>query len=388
MNNKETLQNYNNRLNTNNITLDNILETINTLPEAKEIVLQDKEITPTKEVQVVSYDEAYNGLNQVTVKAIPNEYIIPKLQDKSIEITENGTQTIIADEGYDGLNNVSVTTNIEASGGNVECGMIVTGSTDGYLTEIETFGFKSIPNYYMYINTSSTEKHTIFSKLQHIKLNEGLESVGSYAFYNGVQTSDFSFPSTLKTIGDRAFYGCKGMTLNKLPEGIQKIDGYSFYNCQNLALTKLPNSLTTLGTFAFCGGTSTVAPKNTIKTIPNGVTALGIGIFVRNATLIQMSMQNVKTIGGSASANGTFSYCTGLKAVWIGSAITTIAQYAFSNITNTMKIYIDLPRATVEAMSNYSSKWGATNSIIICNDDTDFITKSSFDAIDWATYTG
>ena len=32
----------------------------------------------------------------------------PILQDKSIEITENGTTTITADEGYDGLNNVDV----------------------------------------------------------------------------------------------------------------------------------------------------------------------------------------------------------------------------------------------------------------------------------------
>lgn len=44
------------------------------------------------------------------------ENIKPKLQDKSIEITENSTQTITFDEGYDGLNNVSVTTNVASSG--------------------------------------------------------------------------------------------------------------------------------------------------------------------------------------------------------------------------------------------------------------------------------
>lgn len=77
MNNKETLKSYNNRLNTNNITLDNIIETIDTLPEAKEVVLQDK----------------------------------------TIEITENGTQTIQADEGYDGLNRVEVITNVAGTGG-------------------------------------------------------------------------------------------------------------------------------------------------------------------------------------------------------------------------------------------------------------------------------
>lgn len=38
---------------------------------------------------------------------------VPILQDKSVEITENGTTTITADKGYDGLNNVDVTVNVE-----------------------------------------------------------------------------------------------------------------------------------------------------------------------------------------------------------------------------------------------------------------------------------
>lgn len=38
------------------------------------------------------------------------------LQSKSIEITENGTQTITPDEGYDGLSDVSITTNVSSGG--------------------------------------------------------------------------------------------------------------------------------------------------------------------------------------------------------------------------------------------------------------------------------
>lgn len=72
MNNKETLQNYNEQLNTNNLSLATVLERINNLPE--------------KTVQ--------------------------QLQDKSITITENTTQTISADEGYDALNTIEITTNV------------------------------------------------------------------------------------------------------------------------------------------------------------------------------------------------------------------------------------------------------------------------------------
>jgi surface protein len=39
------------------------------------------------------------------------------LQDKSVEIVENGTTNVVADEGYDGLNSVEVNVNVEGSGG-------------------------------------------------------------------------------------------------------------------------------------------------------------------------------------------------------------------------------------------------------------------------------
>ena len=74
MSNKETLQSYNDRLNNNNLTLDDILNTINNLPEA--------------------------GGGE------------PNLQSKSITITENGTTTITPDEGYDGLSDVEVIANV------------------------------------------------------------------------------------------------------------------------------------------------------------------------------------------------------------------------------------------------------------------------------------
>ncbi len=42
----------------------------------------------------------------------------PNLQDKSIEITENGTTTVLPDEGYQALSSVNVTTNVASTGGN------------------------------------------------------------------------------------------------------------------------------------------------------------------------------------------------------------------------------------------------------------------------------
>ena len=53
--------------------------------------MQEKEITPTKETQIVEPDRNYDGLKKVTVNKIPDEYIIPSGE---IDITQNGTYNV------------------------------------------------------------------------------------------------------------------------------------------------------------------------------------------------------------------------------------------------------------------------------------------------------
>ena len=53
--------------------------------------LQEKETTPTKEMQQIIADQQYDGLSKVVVNAIPDEYIIPSGE---IEINANGTYNV------------------------------------------------------------------------------------------------------------------------------------------------------------------------------------------------------------------------------------------------------------------------------------------------------
>ena len=53
--------------------------------------LQEKETTPTKEMQQIIADQQYDGLSKVTVNPIPDEYIIPSGE---INISQNGTYDV------------------------------------------------------------------------------------------------------------------------------------------------------------------------------------------------------------------------------------------------------------------------------------------------------
>ena len=53
--------------------------------------LQEKTVIPSSQAQTISADPSYDGLSQVTVNAIPEEYIIPTGE---IELTQNGTYDV------------------------------------------------------------------------------------------------------------------------------------------------------------------------------------------------------------------------------------------------------------------------------------------------------
>lgn len=253
-------------------------------------------------------------------------------------------------------------TNLPSGGGSTpNIGFVIDEwTTDGYAKKVTVYGMTTLPAeaFCSYVSTST------YVNL----LNKNLASV--------------ILPSGMTKIDNKAFYTAKALVNVIMPDSITTIGQSAFHGCLVLAITKLPSSLTTIGAQAFQGD-----KKLAIKTIPDGVKNLQLNTFYGCTSLTQISMKNVTTVY-SGSTNNAFYNCTGLKAVWMGSAVTSsgLARYSYAGCTNITKMYIDLPRATVEAFGGYQYAFmndTAKTGIIICNDDADFITKEEFDATEF-----
>ena len=88
-------------------------------------------------------------------------------------------------------------------------------------------------------------------ELRKVELNDGLQKIGKYAFYNCKSLLGINLPSTVTEIGTYAFSGCNNLTEVVLNEGLQKIGWYAFWFCTALSTIKLPSTVTEIGNYAF-----------------------------------------------------------------------------------------------------------------------------------------
>ena len=138
---------------------------------------------------------------------------------------------------------------------------------------MKDYNYTSVPWYYY--------------PIKNVVINNGVTSIGEYAFEGCTGLTSITIPNSVTSIGDLAFYECTGLTsiyvaednlnyasivgvlyskdkktLIKCPEGktgsitipnsVTSIGDRAFYSCQGLTSVTIPNSVTTIGEYAFC----------------------------------------------------------------------------------------------------------------------------------------
>ena len=167
-------------------------------------------------------------------------------QEKTIEITKNGTTEVLPDEGKT-LSKVSVEVNVPSSGGDYTNEQIV-ALIDRTITEFTIpYGTTSIGHsafrgckQLKTLNIPDTVKKIEVEALSmcyrlFVELPDGVEFIDVSAFNSNGHQIIPRLPSELKTIGNTAFQYCTGsFSLSEIPAKVETIGKQAFHNCTGI----------------------------------------------------------------------------------------------------------------------------------------------------------
>ena len=221
---------------------------------------------------------------------------------------------------------------------------------------------------------NSSYKHTPWavsrSNVLTIVLDDGIRSIGDYAFYGCTGLTEITIPNSVISIGNYAFYGCTGLSEITIPDGVRNIDKNVFYGCTGLTEIRIPDNVISIGEYAFygCTGLSEIMiPDGVVSigecafygctgpseiTIPDSVTSIGGRAFYGWIGLTEITIPDgVTSIGG-----GAFSGCTGLQSITMPCS-ASIGYGAFYGCTSITSVHLTKGTGTMPSYTSvlYSS---------------------------------
>lgn len=176
--------------------------------------------------------------------------------------------------------------------------------------------------------------------LKSITLPESLEYISREAFVYCKSLTSVTFPAKLKFLGEDAF---RGVPLKEaiLPEGLDYLGSYAFWNGGQCEKAFVPASVTHFGGYVFQGqsrlkdvtfadglqtiGEAAFASTGITKvTLPASLRKIGGGAFAYCE-----SLQTVETGGCEEIGDQAFAFCPKLKSVVFGDNLKKIDEAAF-----------------------------------------------------------
>ena len=203
-----------------------------------------------------------------------------------------------------------------------------------------------------------------------------------HLYLDGKEIKDLVIPNNITAIGSYAFNGCSGLTSVTIPSSVTNIGGAAFSECSGLTSVTIPRSVTTIGNSAFYGCSGLIS-----VTIPRSVTTIGNSAFSECSSLTSVTIPSSMT----AIRKNTFAGCSSLTSVTIPNSVTTIEKDAFGNCFGLTSVHI----SDLEAWCKISFGSSSANPLSLAhhlflddNEIKDLVIPNSVTAIGQLTFYG
>lgn len=166
-----------------------------------------------------------------------------------------------------------------------------------------------------------------------VVIEEGVTSVGSYAFYGSDSLVKVTLPSTISSIAANSFGYCKALEEITIPDLVTSLSSSTFNYCTSLKIVNIGSGLTSFNSWAFTGSTAIEA----MNVSEDNIYLASIDGVLFNAAMTQITLypagktdaeytvpDSVTSIATSAFEGNTY-----LEAIYVPNTLVTIGSFAF-----------------------------------------------------------
>ena len=219
--------------------------------------------------------------NPETAKAVElSETILPAIQHKNAEL-RNASEPTETAPGYSGDRYCPDCDKVVEKGytywneGNLTWKLYEDGT-------LNISGTGAMKNY-----DSKKNRNPVYnnSNVKTVVIEDGVTSIGNYAFTYCVSLTSITIPDSVTSIGYYAFFYCSSLTSITISDSVTSIGNYAFFYCRSLTSITIPDSVTSIGNYAFSNCRSL-----TSITIPDSVTSIGNDAFYGCSSLKTISL--------------------------------------------------------------------------------------------------
>ena len=168
---------------------------------------------------------------------------------------------------------------------------------------------------------------------------------GARLYLDGELVSDLVIPDGVTSISDYAFYNCSSLSSVTIPEGVTGIGEYAFYGCSSLTSIEIPKSVTSVGenAFYYCWNLNEVYIADISAWMNIDFTYAPSRPLYYGADLYlngELVSDLVIPEGVTSIGDLVFYGCSSLTSVTIPDGVTSIGYSAFSNCSSLTSITI------------------------------------------------